>query len=521
MTWRRRRRHEIGPLVCVGGLLVFSLLLLGRAASRLPLWYDESLTVRLAKLGSLGELWRALTAGFEFNPPLIYIVTRAALLLPGPETLTARLPGLAGYALLTVSLFAFLRRRIGGWFAVAAVALLPLATYTVLYSMEARAYMLLLGVSSCALVCWQVLAQRHPESRSMRNATPGVLLAAATPGVLLTVTVATALLLHVWAILLPLALLVGEAIAFIQSRRIRWRIVAALAAAAPVIAIYPTLLRASETVIFGGPAYAPSLDKLIGACRLDVPRPRVIAGVLVAASLAGWWARRRGGRQIEHAPGFNAPELGVILSLLLSPIVPYVYASLSEGAFMARYALFALPAIVTLIGLAAFYLSGRRRLASLAAAGVALIGVVLYLPARLPIVVGRLAVIDSLSSLDAKLDPSVPVILVNPVDVTAFDEQANEALRSRAAFVADPDLALKYTGTNGIDLGYVRGEPYLKLRVERLSYGALTSGHSRLYLAGKWQALSWLPQRLKDDGWAFEEIGGTRQAPVFEARRTR
>jgi hypothetical protein len=210
----------------------------------------------------------------------------------------------------------------------------------------------------------------------------------------------------------------------------------------------------------------------------------------------------------------------VILSLLLSPIVPYVYASLSDGAFMTRYALFALPAIVTLIGLAAFYLGGRRQLASEAAATVAVLGLFVYLPSRMPIVVERLALIDSLSSLDGKLDPSVPVILVNPVDVTAFDEQADEALRSRAAFVADPDLALKYTGTNGIDLGYVRGEPYLNLRVERLSYEALTS-HPRLYLAGKWQSLSWLPQRLNDDGWVIEEIGGTRQAPVFEARRTR
>ena len=113
----------------------------------------------------------------------------------------------------------------------------------------------------------------------------------------------------------------------------------------------------------------------------------------------------------------------------------------------------------------------------------------------------------------------MPLVLVNPVDVTAFDEQASDADRARAVFVADSALALKYTGTNGIDLGYERGEPYLKSGVRRLSYDELTRDHTRLYLLGKWQALSWLPQRLKDDGWTLEEIGGTRQAPIFEARK--
>jgi hypothetical protein len=59
----------------------------------------------------------------------------------------------------------------------------------------------------------------------------------------------------------------------------------------------------------------------------------------------------------------------------------------------------------------------------------------------------------------------------------------------------------------------------LKGRVPRLSYESLTRDRTRLYLLGKWQALSWLPQRLKDDGWTLEEIGGTRPAPIFEGRK--
>jgi len=65
----------------------------------------------------------------------------------------------------------------------------------------------------------------------------------------------------------------------------------------------------------------------------------------------------------------------------------------------------------------------------------------------------------------------------------------------------------------------VRGEPYLKLRTRRVSYEALGAGHSRLYLAGKWQALCWLPQRLERDGWRLSRAGGSAQVPVFEGTR--
>ena len=194
---------------------------------------------------------------------------------------------------------------------------------------------------------------------------------------------ATALLLHVWAILLPFALVVGEAVEVVRTRRVRWRIVGALLAAAPALAIHPILLRASKTVIFGGAAYEPTLDKLYTAFRSDVPRPRVIAAMLVAVALVGWWSRRRGSEPVHGVSGLDASELAVIVALLMSPLVPFVYAELNTGAFMTRYALFALPATVSLIGAVLFAVGGGRPLAGQSAALVALVGVWLYLPPKI------------------------------------------------------------------------------------------------------------------------------------------
>jgi hypothetical protein len=203
----------------------------------------------------------------------------------------------------------------------------------------------------------------------------------------------------------------------------------------------------------------------------------------------------------------------------VSPVVPYLYATASAGAFMTRYGVFALPALVALIGALLFAIGGGQRLAGQSATLVALLGVWLYFPAKVPTSGSQSAALESLTASSESLEAEVPLVLVNPVDVLAFDDQATDAERARAVYVADSTLALKYTGTNGIDLCYERGEPFLNVGVRRVSYDDLTRGRSRLYLLGKWQALSWLPQRLRDDGWALEERGGTRPAPIFEARR--
>jgi hypothetical protein len=186
---------------------------------------------------------------------------------------------------------------------------------------------------------------------------------------------------------------------------------------------------------------------------------------------------------------------------------------------MTRYALFALPGFAGLATGVLHRISRGVPAASQTAAIVGVLGVVLYLPPKIPASTPPMIAIASVESAATALDPSVPLILVNPIDVTSFDEQADDALRSRAAFVADPALAREYTQTDGIDTGYIRGEPYLGLKVHRLSYDELTRRYSRVYLVGKWQALTWLPDKLKTDGWRLSPVGGLRGAPIFEARR--
>ncbi len=285
----------------------------------------------------------------------------------------------------------------------------------------------------------------------------------------LACSVAAALPLHIPAILLPLALTAGEAVEFLRTRLLRVACHLAAPRRGAIACLYPILLRASKTVIFGGPAYAPTPDKLYAAFRSDVPRPRVVVAVVAATLVAGWWARRRAREQAHTAEASHPAEFAVFCALLASParalslrycqrrrvhdaVRRFRAASAGRSHWRAAFCYWRRPAT-----------RGPER----DACGTP----------------GRLAVLSrqvtdrrqsergarSLTASSGLLDADVPLVLVNPVDVLAFDDQATDAERARAVYVADSTLALKYTGTNGIDLGYERGEPFLNVGVRRVS----------------------------------------------------
>ncbi|MEO5821591.1 MAG: hypothetical protein ABIT71_13910 [Vicinamibacteraceae bacterium] len=503
------RRSTALAWLAVGLAIGFATWRLAVVAAGVPLWYDELLTVRVSEVEGVANLWRAIGAGFDFTPPLIYVATKAAHAIHPADPLGARLPALAGFVLFAVGLVRWLTPRVGAWAAAAAVALTPLADYTVRYAVEARPYMLLLGVSMWALVCWQRLRDR-----------PG---AAAAVGFWALLT--CALLLHVWAGLLLMAMGAGELAAAVRSRAVRWRVAIPMAAALPVLGIHAMLLRGTKTMVFENAAYLPSTAKLTAALLSAVPRPRVLAATLVVAAIAGWLARRKAhgapteavaGPALPH--GLAADERVMLLACVLSPLVPFIYATIGRSPFMPRYALYSLLGVVCLSSDLLRVLARPARHGPMAAALVALVGLGRYLPARTqPIVGTQTSVADALAGAHG-LPDGVPIVLVNPIDVLTFEMHASDAWLARSVFVADGALARAYTGTDAIDLGYIRGEPYLRLRSKRLEYGDLQH-HERLLLVGKWQTLTWLPQRLRDDGWRIERWGGTPQAPIYDAIR--
>ena len=93
------------------------------ASAAKPLWHDELFTWYIAQAPSLGQLWDQ-SRNLDLNPPLVFWLTRLCFHLFGTGALATRLPELAGFLLLLLATFQFVRRRLGVLFGFFAASLL-------------------------------------------------------------------------------------------------------------------------------------------------------------------------------------------------------------------------------------------------------------------------------------------------------------------------------------------------------------------------------------------------------------
>ena len=95
-------------------LAVFSIVYFGLTfyrASRKLFWFDELFTVYLCRLPDFKSVWRAVLNGADFNPPVLYLVTRFSERIFGEGHIATRLPeivvsGCFAYASSVLSLYA-------------------------------------------------------------------------------------------------------------------------------------------------------------------------------------------------------------------------------------------------------------------------------------------------------------------------------------------------------------------------------------------------------------------------------
>lgn len=215
---RRRSLVAIG----VGGLLVAAVIL--RFWTRSDLWFDEALSVNIARL-PLDQIPDALRQ--DGHPPLYYFLLHGWIEVFGIGDVAVR--ALSGVlALATLPLVWFAGRRLGGaavaWTAVLVVGLSPFAFR---YATEARMYSLVI-----LFVVGGYLALR----RALESPTIGRLavLTAITAGLVLTQYWDLYLVAIVGAALLVRALRAPEA----ADRRVAWRVFGAVALGALAFAAW-------------------------------------------------------------------------------------------------------------------------------------------------------------------------------------------------------------------------------------------------------------------------------------------
>jgi hypothetical protein len=146
-----------------------------------------------------------LTAPISLDPLVYNIFAHAAMRLFGVGPFAIRLPSICGYLLMQICLFHFVRRitiERAATFALAFPALVGI----VMYSVQARPYGLLLGLSALTMVSWQTVTRRESKRTLVL--------------VILSLSVALVINTHYYGVLLLIPLCAAELFRTFERRRV-------------------------------------------------------------------------------------------------------------------------------------------------------------------------------------------------------------------------------------------------------------------------------------------------------------
>lgn len=311
-------------------------------ASRKYFWYDELFTVFLSRLPDFHSLWDALRHGADFNPPLLYLLTRLSQTIFGTGLVGTRLPEIAGFWVMCLCLFRFVNRRVGRWGGSIAMAL-PMLTGAFYYSYEARPYGVILGFCGLALICWQEALDSPRRSWWLTG---------------LSLSLFGAFMLQCYALIIVAPFALTEALRTVRSRRIDWPMWLALIA--PVLVAVPTyipLLQAYSSQAKGtdyAQAFAAHWSQ-VTKFYLFLLTPWLLIGLAAVVLLAidRIWTRPQESRRGERAESEIIAEIALLVFLMALPAVGVILGKTVHGPIFVRYFLPAVMGVCALTGFAA------------------------------------------------------------------------------------------------------------------------------------------------------------------------
>jgi hypothetical protein len=455
------------------------------AAAWKPLWYDELCTAIVAKLPSVSTIWRALTQAIDGNPPLYYLVERAASRLMSNREIAFRIPSVGGLCMVLVCVFLFVKKR-GGPATALGCSVLTLFTilYTT-YAAEARPYSLAVACVAVALVCFQ----RAPSKPWM---------------LLMGFTLALSVALHYYAVFALVPFVLAETSLVLNARRLRAAVWLALVGGfVPFIVFWPLLARLKEVYAahFWASATVADVFWCYGAM-LGIPARVGVAvfGVLVfglVVTLPELLSVREG-----RAEEFS--EYVLILGFLCLPLILFAAMRITHGAMLPRYAL---PTILGVPLAMGFVLrSLDRRAVSLVA-----ILVVMALGAQEASFWqsrGRLSnegyapsyvrtFIDSVGYKD------LPVVASDGHEYLQIEYYSSPEWNQRFFAVVDPSQALAYSGTDTVDKQLLVLSRFEPLHVFDFRYFSARHPKFLLYSPGEGR-FDWLPALLCREGYLIQ-----------------
>lgn len=469
-----RLEKQTWPLLFICAIV--SWLSLAASAAR-PFWFDELFSFHMARLPDLATLLRALSKGADLQPPLFHLTTAAFQKLFGSSEVATRLPALAGYLLMTVCLYLFVRRRTNALYG-AIAALFPTVTEAFRYSYEARPYSLMLGFCALALWCWQQAASACGLGRKI-----GLV------GLWLSLSLALSFQYYSVLVFIPLA--IGEAVRLFQRRQPDIPIALAGGLAAVVGICYLPLIRDAAAIHANHPWNAVSLRLIFDAYQFALsPAAVPMAFCFAAIGLLVWLPH------VAESPartgGLTLAETAACLGFTLVPVFGYLTGRFFTHLLTQRYMLALIIGFAILFASAVYSVTGGRAIAALVVA--ALLGGVFV--ARH---IARPRMVNEYAALT--LPPEnrdLPLVVAGSLEFVPQLYYGNPDVKSRLIWV---DLATHFHGVDAVDRNVRIAVPFFHYPM--MEYDEFRRAHPRFFLLAN-PATDWMAKRLQADGAALE-----------------
>ncbi|MDQ3753205.1 MAG: glycosyltransferase family 39 protein [Acidobacteriota bacterium] len=470
--------------------------------TRKLMWNDELYTYYIARLPTMADVWAALMAGGEQTPPFFYVITRLSFALFGVNNFSLRLPEILGFWVMSLCLFIFVARRASTFYALLA-AIFPLVSGAYFHAFDARPYGLVLGFGTLALLCWQSATLNRWRLLSL---------------ICLALSLAAAISIHYYGILIIFPLATGEAVRTLTRRRLDMPVWAAFGLAVTPLMWHLPLIkqaRAYSGVFWSPPAWVNIPDFYSG---LLAPMVLPLAAVLILAGIYTIVFPDDERAQKQAAPSSSpVHEIAAACGFIVIPVICVILAKLATGAFANRYALPAVIGFGVLVALIAAKIFNNR-----AVMGLALVicfgGWFLLTQAREirdptgnslgPFTSAALQ--SGVELFQSEREQALPIVAAEPHTLVHFSHYAPPEIASRMVYLADPSIALKRLGHNSVERGMVDLiKPWFGMNVT--DYKTFVAEHPRFLVYGNFGGLGFL-------NWILPELQAENMRVEFRGR---
>lgn len=509
------RKTQIALNLWAGGLLLIVALSAYATARYRPLWHDEVYTAAVSRLGSPGKIWGALAQAVETNPPLYYMIEASARKLPVSEELGLRLPSLVGFLVFIGSVAFFVRRAFGPLSGLLAVAVLA-SSEALYYGSEARPYGLLLGAFGLAAILWQ--------HRKRGSASPATV-------VFFALCLAVACSLHYYAVFGLMMFGLAEVLAEIRVRKFDWPVLLAFPLALVPLFIALPLVRAAKSA-FGGAFWAhSSLKSILAGYSFVFSSPqfgainlaRLASGraitlgdlflpIVLIVAVCGIIGHRRKSPERLNWP---RPELLLAFAFLLLPLVTGLVCMATTGIFTPRYALASTMGVAVF---SAWLIPAWNRIAAYAFGAVLTLALICN---EVPATFHRLSALAAgetpASSVNQGLIPVFRMMDAGATLVIADGHLYLQSLhyavpqyRSSLLYLEDRELAVRFSGNDTIDAGFLKLQPYENIPLRHAP--DFLEANRQFVLLSTGNPREWLPAYLRQRNaqiQAIETIGAS------------